>query len=179
MLLFSSISIPSAAGFLGRPGIVIILPVRITTKPAPLLNSMSSTCILNFSLHSRFLGSSENEYCVLAIQIGNLPNPNSVIFFIFSSDFSEYSTFSAPYIFLATFSIFSLIESSSDYYEDLNWINEDKMINVEQFFLFTLKFWKTLTFDKLDKYRMLQIGTCYQSCVNDILKNDVFLRENF
>lgn len=71
------------------------------------------------------------------------------------------------------------IESSSDYYEDLNWINEDKMINVEQFFLFTLKFWKTLTFDKLDKYRMLQIGTCYQSCVNDILKNDVFLRENF
>ena len=50
------------------------------------------------------------------------------------------------------------IELSSDYYEDLNWINEDKMINVEQFFLFTLKFWKTLTFDKLDKYRMLQIG---------------------
>ena len=72
-----------------------------------------------------------------------------------------------------------VFESSSDYNEDLNWINEDNMINVERFSLFSLKFWKALTFDKLDKNIMLQIGTCYQSCVNDILKNDVFRGENF
>ena len=96
MLSFSSISIASAAGFLGSPGIVIIFPVRITTKPAPLLNSISWTWILNFSLHSRFLGSSENEYCVFAIQIGKFPKPNLVIVSIFSSAKLVYSTPSAP-----------------------------------------------------------------------------------
>ncbi len=35
MTPFSSTSMPSAAGFLGRPGIVMILPITTTTKPAP------------------------------------------------------------------------------------------------------------------------------------------------
>ena len=38
---FSSISIFSAAGTLGNPGIVKIFPVIITIKPAPAFNSIS------------------------------------------------------------------------------------------------------------------------------------------
>ena len=74
----------SAVGTFGNPGIVIILPVYITIKPAPAFNSISLIFILNFSLHSIFFASSENEYCVFAIQIGKFPYPNLFIFSIFS-----------------------------------------------------------------------------------------------
>ena len=64
MLPFLSISIFSAAGILGNPGIVIILPVIITINSAPAFNTTSLICILNGCIHSKFFGSSENEYCV-------------------------------------------------------------------------------------------------------------------
>ena len=47
MLPFLSISIFSAAGILGNPGIVIILPVIITINSAPAFNTTSLICILN------------------------------------------------------------------------------------------------------------------------------------
>ena len=52
----------SAAGILGSPGIVIILPAIATTKPAPAFKLTSLIVILNGSLHSKFLLSSEKEY---------------------------------------------------------------------------------------------------------------------
>ena len=108
-----SISIFSAAGFLGSPGIVIIFPVIATINSAPAFILISFTCILNGSLHSKFFGSSENEYCVFAIHTGYLENPSFSIFSISSRASLEYSTPSAPYILQATFSIFSFIVSSS------------------------------------------------------------------
>ena len=81
MFPFSSMSMPSAAGIFGRPGIVIILPVIATMKPAPAFRIISLTVILNGSSHCRFFGSSENEYCVFAIQIGKFPKPKSFICF--------------------------------------------------------------------------------------------------
>ena len=65
-------SICSDAGCLGKPGIVIIFPVNTTINSAPAFNFNSFTCIVNGSLHSKFLLSSDREYCVLAIHIGNL-----------------------------------------------------------------------------------------------------------
>ena len=72
MFPFSSKSMFSADGTFGSPGIVMILPVSTTINSAPALNTTSCTCILNGSLHSKFLGSSENEYCVFAIHTGKL-----------------------------------------------------------------------------------------------------------
>lgn len=46
MTPFSSTSMPSAAGFLGRPGIVMILPITTTTKPAPAERRSSRTVIV-------------------------------------------------------------------------------------------------------------------------------------
>ena len=105
----------SAAGILGSPGIVIIFPAKTTINPAPDFNSIFLTWILYSPLHSKFLGSSEKEYCVLAIHIGNFPYPNSSIFLISDNASSEYSTDFAPYILLATFSILFVIESSKSY----------------------------------------------------------------
>ena len=84
MFPFSSISILSAAGTLGSPGIVNIFPVIITINSAPAFKITSCTCILNGSKHSKFLGSSEKEYCVLAMQTGNLSYPFSFMNFIFA-----------------------------------------------------------------------------------------------
>ena len=50
---------------------------------------------------------------------------------------------------------------------------------VENYSLFPLNFWKTITYDKLEKDRPIRLGTCYQDCVNDILENDVFKGEDF
>ena len=72
---FSSTFICSAAGIFGNPGMVIILPLRATIKPAPFFNATSLIVILNGSLHCRFFGSSDKEYCVLAIHIGKFDFP--------------------------------------------------------------------------------------------------------
>ena len=89
-------SIASEAGTFGNPGIVIIFPVIITIKPAPAFNITSCTCILNGSLHSKLVASSEKEYCVFAIHIGRFWYPNFCILFICSSASFVYSTPSAP-----------------------------------------------------------------------------------
>ena len=45
----------------------------ILANSAPAFISTSLICISKGSLHSKFFGSSENEYCVFAIQTGKLP----------------------------------------------------------------------------------------------------------
>ena len=112
MFPFSSTSIFSDAGIFGSPGIVNMFPVSITINPAPVFNITSFTCILNGSSHNKFFASSENEYCVFAIHTGNFPYPCFCKSSIFLFASSVYSTPSAPYIFVAIFSIFCFILSS-------------------------------------------------------------------
>ena len=70
--------------------------------------------------------------------------------------------------------------SSSDTKEQFDWINPEKNREmVENYSLFHLNFWKTITYDKLEKDRPIRLGTCYQDCVNDVLENDVFKGEDF
>ena len=66
----SLMSIRSAEGVFGRPGIVMMSPVRITMKPAPAHRWISLTWMTKFSGAHRSVASSEKLYCVLAIQIG-------------------------------------------------------------------------------------------------------------
>jgi hypothetical protein len=64
----SSISIFSAAGLEGRPGILIMVPAIGIINPAPA--AMSNSRILRVNPEGRLvsLGSSEREYCVFAMQ---------------------------------------------------------------------------------------------------------------
>ena len=55
MLPFLSISIFSAAGILGNPGIVMTAPVRITTNPAQAFTNASRTWISNPSGRPNFV----------------------------------------------------------------------------------------------------------------------------
>ncbi len=66
-------SIFSAAGTFGRPGIVMISPVSTTTKPAPAEILQFLIVMVKPLGRPSNVGSSENEYWVLAIQIGRLP----------------------------------------------------------------------------------------------------------
>ena len=50
---------------------------------------------------------------------------------------------------------------------------------VGNYSLFPLNFWKTFTYDKIDKDRLIRLNICYQNCVIDILQNDVFKGEDF
>lgn len=68
----------SAAGDLGRPGIVRISPVRTTIKPAPAEIFTFLIVTVKFSGAPNFVGSSEKLYCVFAIQTGHLSKPNLV-----------------------------------------------------------------------------------------------------
>ena len=72
MLPLLSMSMFSAAGCFGKPGIVIIFPVKMTINSAPAFKYTSLTWIVNGSLHYKFFGSSDKEFCVLAMQIGKL-----------------------------------------------------------------------------------------------------------
>ena len=78
MTPFSSTSIRSAAGDFGRPGIVIILPVSATRKPAPAETRISRTVTVKPSGAPRFAASSEKLYCVLATHTGRAPKPSAV-----------------------------------------------------------------------------------------------------
>ena len=63
----------SAEGTLGRPGMVMTSPQIATTNSAPAesrTSRMGTTWWLGAPLR---LGSVEKEYCVLAMQMGNLP----------------------------------------------------------------------------------------------------------
>ena len=65
----------SAAGCLGRPGMVIIFPARATTKPAPALIRRARTVRVKSFGAPSFFASSERLYCVLATHTGRLPKP--------------------------------------------------------------------------------------------------------
>ena len=68
----------SAAGDLGSPGIVIISPVRTTTNPAPAeIFTFFIVTVKPLGAPS-FVGSSEKDYCVFAIQTGSLSKPRAV-----------------------------------------------------------------------------------------------------
>ena len=69
----SSQSMSMAAGCLGRPGIVMSAPQMTTTKPAPADRRTSRTLSGKSSGAPSRPASSLNEYCVLAMQTGNLP----------------------------------------------------------------------------------------------------------
>ena len=74
---FSSTSIFSAAGTLGRPGMVMIAPVSATIKPAPAETFSPRTVTRkSFGAPSR-AGSSEKLYWVLAMQTGRPPKPSA------------------------------------------------------------------------------------------------------
>ena len=67
---------PFAAGTRGRPGIVIISPVKTTINSAPNDNRISRTGKVNPVGAHFCCGSEEKLYWVLAIQIGKCPYPS-------------------------------------------------------------------------------------------------------
>ena len=73
MLPSLSTSMFSAAGTLGRPGMVKTLPVSATTKWAPAETLSSRTAMRKFSGAPRALALSLKLYCVLATHTGRLP----------------------------------------------------------------------------------------------------------
>ena len=66
----SEMSMPSAAGTFGSPGIVIISPAYATIKPAPALTFIPLIVMRKEEGAPVFFGSSENEYWVFAMQTG-------------------------------------------------------------------------------------------------------------
>ena len=63
----------SAAGTLGKPGIVIISPQTITTNSAP-EDNLTSLIGRTWPVGAPFkLGSVEKLYCVLAMHTGSVP----------------------------------------------------------------------------------------------------------
>ena len=70
-----SVSMPIAREALGSPGISIMAPEVTTRKPAPADSSTSETRSFQpVGAPIRF-GSSESEYCVLAMHTGRWPKP--------------------------------------------------------------------------------------------------------
>ena len=68
-------SIFSAAGISGKPGILIILPVIGMINPAPAAISICRTVTTkSFGRPSNF-GLSDSDFCVLAIHTGSLSKP--------------------------------------------------------------------------------------------------------
>src|ERR1041385_5356255 len=67
--------IASAAGVFDRPGIVMMSPASATTNPAPAEAYTSRMVIRNPDGRPSRVGSSLNEYCVLAMQTGVAPRP--------------------------------------------------------------------------------------------------------
>ena len=66
-------SMSIAAGCLGRPGIVMMLPQTTTTNPAPADRRTSRTLRVNPSGAAISLALSLKEYWVLAMQTGSPP----------------------------------------------------------------------------------------------------------
>ena len=69
----ASTSMLTAAGFLGRPGMVMMLPQMTTTNPAPAARRTSRTSIVKPVGAARSLALSLKLYWVLAMQTGRLP----------------------------------------------------------------------------------------------------------
>src|SRR5215470_2626651 len=92
----SSTSIEAARETFGRPGINIILPEITTTKPAPAESEALVTLRVHLVGAPSRLGSSVNEYCVLAMQTGKFPYPQSENCFSLAWAWSENFTSPAP-----------------------------------------------------------------------------------
>src|SRR5665648_307535 len=71
-----SISIFSAAGFFGSPGIIIMLPAIGTINPAPDARSIFLIFTLKSFGRPFFDGSSESDFCVFAIHTARFPSPS-------------------------------------------------------------------------------------------------------
>src|SRR5690348_10561515 len=69
-------SIDAARETFGSPGISIMFPEITTTNPAPAEREASVTRSVHPVGAPRILGSSVNEYCVLAMHTGNFPYPH-------------------------------------------------------------------------------------------------------
>src|SRR5258708_8740780 len=69
----SSTSMEEAREIFGRPGISIMLPAITTTNPAPAESEALVTLSVQPAGAPRRFGSSDKQYCVLAIQTGNFP----------------------------------------------------------------------------------------------------------
>ena len=69
-MLPSTMSMCSACGTLGSPGIRSISPAMATSISAPLLITMSLMWNSKLLTAPYILGSAEKEYCVLAMQMG-------------------------------------------------------------------------------------------------------------
>ena len=82
ILPFSSTSIFSAAGTLGKPGIVIMSPVRATRNPAPAETFRFRTVMVKSRGAPSLAASSEKDYWVFAMQIGSLSKPRASSSFI-------------------------------------------------------------------------------------------------
>ena len=82
----------------------MIAPQITTTNSAPLDNLISLTDKVWFDGAPFNLGSVEKLYCVLAMQTGNLPNPESSIILIFSHQLQSH----LPHKFLLQFFLFFL-----------------------------------------------------------------------
>src|SRR5206468_11752606 len=77
MLPLASMSIPSAPGTLGSPGIVRLSPAYATTKPAPAERATSRIVTVNPRGRPGRFGSSLREFCVLATHTGSRPYPSA------------------------------------------------------------------------------------------------------
>ena len=66
----------SSAGCLESPGMVMMSPASATMKPAPLERVTSLTRRRKPSGAPSFLGSSDSDYCVFAMQMGRLARPS-------------------------------------------------------------------------------------------------------
>ena len=71
----SAMSMLKNPGLVGKPGIVCISPTSATRNPAPALGLSSLIGIIKPEGAPLALGSAENEYWVLAMQIGSRPKP--------------------------------------------------------------------------------------------------------
>ena len=132
MLPSSSTSIENAAGFLGRPGIVIIAPVRTTINSAPAESLTSRTVSVNPVGRPSFAASSEREYCVFATQMGKREyfSSRASISDMFLRAAASYFTSAAPYIFVATAAIFSFMEKVNDLVEEKGrWIENEMPVS--------------------------------------------------
>ena len=85
----AAMDMPSAAGTFGSPGIVMMSPALATTKPAPAEPYTSLMVMRNPLGTPRRVGSSVNEYCVLAMHTGVSPSPMLVRYSMFRSAAAE------------------------------------------------------------------------------------------
>ena len=103
----------SAAGASGRPGIRMMSPQIGIRNPAPAAISISRTVSVKPSGRPSSAACSENEYWVLAMQIGRWDRPSSAIVFRSVRALAASATSPAPYSPRAIASILASTVASS------------------------------------------------------------------